>query len=531
MMLAGGLNSSLSWDASPALAYQGSVAGTIRFSRDSLVTRTPFQLTLTSLAGGSIKYTTNGSIPTALSMAYQGPIAVNEPLVIRAQVFNAAGAPLGGVYTKSYMVVPYDQTIPVISIVAEQSHLDQLQGFPEGRGLEWERPMNMEYFAPGGAVQFNVPAGIRIHGGFSRIYNPKKSFRIYFRQEYGGPGKLEYPLFADSLVTKFDKLILRAGFQDSFTHRGIPERADRHTTAAYIRDQVVRDLHRNMGQPIIHGSWVLLYLNGRYWGIYNMLERFDDEYLQEYYGPDADWDIIAKENGWDENGAWFSIEEAKIGDYGAWLENQNWIGTADFSIPENIGVLEWRVDIENIFSYLFVEAYVQNTEWPSANWFVYRRKDPGAIDNQAKWRMMVWDAEDSFGGGEWGQSDINTLVKVHSLHDSITRILEKPFIRNCAFKHRFVQRAREYLGVENSTGRPKTEVGQLAPEQVKAEIMTQANMVRPFMQMEAERWAPDLSVGHFDQSIQQMLRFVDIRHDVILHHLDILRYQTFTECQ
>jgi hypothetical protein len=148
--------------------------------------------------------------------------------------------------------------------------------------------------------------------------------------------------------------------------------------------------------------------------------------------------------------------------------------------------------------------------------------------------MMVWDAEYSFGNGSQGfKTDINTLVKVHSPHDSISRILEKPFIHNCALKVRFVNRAREYLGVENLDGRPAYEVGQLAKERVKAEILRQTTIVRPFIQLEIDRWTPQLgvSLALFDQNIANALKFVDEREEVILHHLDILRYQTFTECR
>jgi hypothetical protein len=220
------------------------------------------------------------------------------------------------------------------------------------------------------------------------------------------------------------------------------------------------------------------------------------------------------------------------GDYGVWLENQNWIGSADFTNPGNIGQLEWRVDLENVFSYLFLQTYVQNTDWPSANWVVYRRSDPGAVGNEAQWRMMVWDTEDSFGGGEGGQYDLNTLVKAYSPHDSITRILEKPFIGNCAFKHRFVDRAREYLGVENKFGKPADQVGQLSIERVQAEINKQADIVRPYIPMETARWASDLPGPEiFERNIASALNFAEKRQDVIVHHLDILRYQTFTECK
>ncbi len=506
----------------------------IAFSQDSIVTGAPFQLTMSNLLPGTIRYTTNGSIPVADSMPYTGPIPINGTTIIRAQMFDAAKNPVGYTYTKSYIFANYNQTIPVISIVTDWTHLDALHANPKGRGKEWERPISIAYFAPGGQVQFNVNAGIRLHGNFSRLFSPKKSYRIYFRKAYGGPGKLDYPLFEDTLVTKFDKLVLRAGFQDSFLHRGIPERADRHDLGRYINDQVTRNLHRDMGQPIAHGSWVLLYLNGEFWGLYNLTERIDLDFLQSYSDKDSQWDVITKESGWDEMGQWYSVEEAKEGNYGGWLDNQNWVGNADFTNPGNIGGLEWRVDMENVFSYMFLQAYVQNTDWPSANWTIYQRVDPGADieGNERKWRMMVWDAEDTFGVGAYGKMDMNTIVRVHSPHDSITRILEKPFIGFCGLKHQFVDRAREYLGVENKYGKPETEVGQLSKERVKAEIIKQADIVRPFIPLETQRWAPDLpGPAIFEQNVANMLTFVDVREEVILNHLDILRYQTFTECR
>ncbi|MDX1520347.1 MAG: CotH kinase family protein [Anaerolineae bacterium] len=515
----------------PAAVAPAAVGGAIRFSHEATVTGQPFQLTLNPQVTGAIHYTLNGALPSATSTPYTGPIPVNESTVIRAQVFDPAGNPVSEVETKSYILGTYEQTIPVISIVTDWSHLDMINTNVEGRGADWERPINFEFFAPGGQAQLNVAAGIRLHGNFSRLYNPKKSYRIYFRKRYGGQDAIQFPFFPESTATGFDKLVLRALFQDSFTHRGIPERADRHHTAKFITDEVVRNLHKSMGQPIAHGRWVLLYLNGQFWGLYNMTERLDLQYAQAYSDPNSTWDVIAKESGFRE-GVWYSEEVVRDGSYGGWLDRQNWIGSADFTNPGNIGELEWQVDIENVFSYQFLLAYVQNTEWPSANWVVMQRTDPGAVGNERKWRMFIWDAEDSFGGGEDGRKDMNTLVRAYSPHDSITRILEKPFIGNCAFKHQFVNRAREYLGVENLSGRPANEVGQLSQDKVKAEILKQAAIVRPFIQMETERWAPDLPGPQiFEQNIQDALAFVDVREEVILNHLDILRYQTFTECK
>ncbi len=506
----------------------------IRFSQDSQVSNRPLLVTLTNLAGGTIRYTTNGALPTANSRPYLGPFSIEASTVIRAQVFDAWGMPVGDVYTRSYLVVDYEQSIPVVSVVADWGDLDTLHANATQRGREWERAINIEYFEPGGELGFSVKAGIRIHGGRSRAVSPKKSYRIYFRKSYGGPGRLEYALFEDSVVTKFDKLVLRAGYNDAFTY--LNERFEptvQSTGAVYIRDQVVRNLHRDMGQPVAHGSWVLLYLNGEFWGLYNLTERIDLQFLQSYSDPNSAWDIIEKEVSTD-TGEWISREVARDGNYGGWLDNQNWVGSVDFSNPANIGGLEWRVDMENVFSYMFLQAYVQNYDWPGNNWTVYQRTDLGATGVERKWRMIVWDAEYALGGGSQGfKTDMNTLIKVYSPHDSITRILEKPFIHNCGLKVRFVERAREYLGVENLEGKPADQVGQLSKERVRAEVLRQAAMVRPFIQMEAERWVPGTGMGLelWEHNIDNVLTFVDERQEVILGHLDELRYQTFTDCR
>ncbi|RME72537.1 MAG: hypothetical protein D6784_13335 [Chloroflexi bacterium] len=519
-----------------APAYAQNTSETIVFSRNSTVTRQPFQLTMTSRAGGTIFYTTNGALPNPAATPYSGPLTIAENTVIRAQVFDQDGNPVGNPYNRTYIIADYDQTIPVMSIVTDWAYLDELHTHADQRGREWERPITVEYIAPGGESQFNVNAGIRIHGHFSRLFSPKKSFRLYFRKSYGGPGRLDYPLFEDTDVHKFDKLVLRAGFNDTFVAQSIPGLSnDHYLQAKYISDQVARNLHGNMGQPIAHGSWVLLYLNGQFWGLYNLTERIDDEFMQSYSDKDSQWDIISKDSGWDKDGHWYNKEVVNDGNYGGWLDNQNWVGSADFTNPGNIGELEWRVDVENVFSYMFLQAYIQHARgWPGNNWIVYQRVDPGADieGNERKWRMMVWDAENSFGGGVHGKMDVNVVEKVYSPHDSITRILEKPFIGFCGFKHRFVDRAREYLGVENKFGKPESEIGQLSKERVRAEILKQAAIVRPFIGMETARWTPDLpGVEMWEKNIADMLTFVEVREEVILHHLDILRYQTFTECK
>ena len=120
-----------------AFARENAQFETITFSQDSIVTATPLQVALTNLVGnGTIRYTTNGSVPDANSTPYARPLPVNESAVIRAQLFANDGTPVGNVYTKSYIISNHEQSIPVVSIVADWMDLNTLHTFPTERGIE-----------------------------------------------------------------------------------------------------------------------------------------------------------------------------------------------------------------------------------------------------------------------------------------------------------------------------------------------------------------------------------------------------------
>lgn len=522
VILAGSFTSTWGWVVNLACTSKNMPLETIHFSPHSLVTSQPVQLTLTSQVGGTIHYTLNGSLPQVNAPAYNQPILIDKPTLLRAQVFDEAGEPLGDSYTQSYIIAAYQQTIPVISIAIDPVSLIWLHDYPEEHDQNVEQPITLEYFAPGGQVQFNVKAGLRIHGNRDQLYGPKKSYQISFSQEYGGPGQLDYSLFGDTPVTSFDKLVLRA-----VSNETSPALSSARSTTAqtyfskFIGDQVVRNLHRDMGQPVAHGRWVLLYLNGQFRGLYNLTEVVDLSYFRSYSDQDAEWDVISQETDQTAPGEWVKREITVTGQAEGWLATQNWLNNADFTNPANITTLEATVDLENLFSVLFLQVYVQNYDWPGQNWMVYRRRDAQATASEARWRMMIWNTEDSFGSGSVGfKTDANILEQIYHADENITR-LAKPLSDNETLRQRFVQRVREYLGMENLDNRPPGEVGQLSKERIKTEILNQATIVRPFIEMETQQWASHLNVKVFDQNVAAALLFVDERQDMILHHLDM----------
>lgn len=426
----------------------------------------------------------------------------------------------------------YPQTIPVISIETDPLHLYWLHDYPEEHDQNEPRPVSLAYFAPGGQPQFTLNAGLRIYGGRSELYGPKKSYLVSFGQEYGGPGYLDYPLFPDTPVTRFKSLVLRAGNNDTLAflnQPGLP------ATQAYftrlIGDQVVRNLHRDMGQPAAHGSWVLLYLNGEFRGLYNLTEHVDQEFFRAYSGPATEWQVIGPEARRAENGEWLDQDVALAGRPDDWLALQGWIDSADLSNPARRAELAAAVDLENLFSYLFLQAYVQNYDWPGDGWIIYRRVDPAAAAAEGQWRVLVRNTGHSFGSGAAFTSAANTFSPLCSPSQGFTRLLSKSFSSGCDLKGDFAGQAREYLGRENLNGGPENQPGPLAKDRVRAELLRQAELVRPFIQLEIDRWLPGLSPDTFDQNIQNALTFIDEREDVLLRQLDNFRYQTFTGCK
>ncbi len=327
--------------------------------------------------------------PTEASDLYKTAIQIEESASIRAIAFRP-GYESSEIVTQTYLIRD-SITLPIISLVTDPPNLwDSKTGIyanATSHGFAWERPVTMEYFDIDGQKKFDVNAGLRIHGGASRTRSEKKSFRVYFRSEYG-PGRLDYPLIPSTGVESFDSFILRAGYNDSWIHWDDMERY----VAVYISDQLGRDVHSDMGFVASHGIYAELFLNGEYWGLYNLCERIEGEFLTSYYGFD-DWDII-------------SDDELKEGDWTEWNRLHNFINHSDLSNPDNYQTFQEMVDLKQITSYYILNIWVQNHDWPHHNWYAARERHP-----QGRWKLIVWDIEDSFGSGaSRGSYNMNTFA-------------------------------------------------------------------------------------------------------------------------
>ena len=443
----------------------------LTFSTDHGFFNAPFQLTIsTPTPDVEIRYTLDGSVPTSANgTVYAGPLTVSGTSVVRAAGFKT-GYISSRVVTRSYLFVAdvlqqsptgaapgpnwpapgssingqfidygMDPTIlndsrysglvddallaiPSISMVTDLANLfNSSKGIyvnAGGDGKAWERPASLELINPDGTTGFQIDAGVRIRGGYSRSGgNPKHAFRFYFRSEYGA-GKLAYPLFGTEGAAEFDKVDLATAQNYSWSF----EYGDRST---FLREIFARDTQRDLGKPYSRGRYYHLYINGVYWGLFDTDERCEADYAATYFGGNnTDYDVIkvAPDNGYtiyatDGNvNAWHELwqicgENASSSSYFPTVSNETYQmirgcnpdGTRNTSYKV-------RVDVDNLIDYTLSLIHSADPDGPAAwggdfpnNFFAI-----GDREGVLGFRFFRHDAEHSLGGASGDPNENRT---------------------------------------------------------------------------------------------------------------------------
>jgi hypothetical protein len=267
--------------------------------------------------------------------------------------------------------------IPSISLVTDLTNFfDPDTGIfvnAQQHGEEWERPCSMELLFPDGSEGFQINAGVRIRGGWHRNPdNPKRAFRLFFRQEYG-EGKLEYPLFENEGASEFDKFDLRTSQNYAWS---MYDYWGHYNTMN--RDIFSRDLQREMGEPYTRSRYYHLYINGVYWGLFQSQERSEARYAETYLGGSKEEYDVIKPNisfPYIETGV-----EATDGSLDSW--RNVWDLISDEIISNKIyfklqGLnedgsknLDFQnlVDMKNLIDYMLVIFYTGNFDSPTNVW-------------------------------------------------------------------------------------------------------------------------------------------------------------------
>jgi len=286
---------------------------------------------------------------------------------------------------------------------------------------DWERPINIEYYDPEGNLGFNQIAGTRIYGACSRKAE-RKSLAIFARGKYGDKD-FDYKLFKDKDIDEFKSFIIRNSGNDNretLLRDGMMQ--------TLVKDRL--DVDYQEYQPCIH------YLNGEYWGILNIREKLNEDYLEANHGVDPDnVDILS-------GGYYFGVIEGTDTHY---IQMLQFISSNDMTDPDNYDYVATQMDVDEFINYLITEIYVKNTDWPLSNIKFWR---PQTTDG--KWRWLLYDLDFGF---DCRPYDGDMVEKV-TTDPEVDLIMD--LLTNDEFMHKFVQRFCSHI---NTTFQPERVIG------------------------------------------------------------------------
>lgn len=313
-----------------------------------------------------------GGDPT---LTYYGPNATNGPV-------NGEGifAIKGGIYSVEGLWSPTGDTAAF--------------NIPRQTGRFTEKPATLE-FLPLTGQPLRTALGVRLAGSpysrprfrlddaptapFSISIARKPSFNLFFRNDFGGTRPQNYPFFADSPVTRFQDLRLRAGKNDMAN--------------PFITDEFMRRTFIGTGQKGGRGIITALYLNGVFKGYFNLCERLREGFMQEHHGSGATWDVQ-------------QANDFASGDPVHWNQTVAFLRSANLSHTAAYAQVHDYLDVDNFIDYLLVNIYGATGDWPYNNWVASRERTP-----QGRWRFYMWDAEIALGiDAGRGPATYNTLV-------------------------------------------------------------------------------------------------------------------------
>ena len=469
----------------------------VSFSLPSGYYATSQQLTLAAPANATIWLTSDGSEPGPTNgRAITQPIHLNASVpgvaVFRARAQLADGT-LGPVSDAHY-VLGLPQPLPIVSLLLDPAALwDETSGIyrnPLPEGIAWERPVSVMIVSGDRQTAVTIPAGVRIHGQFSRGY-AKKSLRLYFRQEYG-VNRLTFPLFANTPTLSVKRLSLHASGQDS---------SQLPTNWTLLRNQVVAELAQSTHALTTRSQPALLFINGEPWGHYYLREHINDYLLREGYGAETAVLVDTPARRAEDPD---SITPA----YADWDKLTEFIATHDLADEAAYAAVATQVDLDNLIDYSLLQIYSANYDWPYTNIKQFR---PATING--RWRWIIWDNDLSLGLTPWSNVEQNTLEQaldpaytagVAAETDGRDTILLRGLLENATFRARFVARADELLNTV------------LAPEAVIAVIDRLAAEIEPAIALENGRWGGDSAT--WEANVEQLRDFARQRPAIMRQH-------------
>lgn len=338
---------------------------------------TPLSIVLTADAGSTIYYTTDGTTPTTLSAIYSTPIIVNSTTVIRAMAVNPDPMrPTSFIETNTYLINEY-HTIPVVSVSG-----DNIMTLLNGTMMEPET--TLEYFGADGFLKTEVSGNSNEHGNDSWAYD-QRGFDFIGNDEFGINYGLTHKIFKRKDRDEFQRVILKAAASDNYPFEG---------GATHIRDAYVHTLSHDADLALDERTYepCIVYVNGQYWGVYEIREKVDDnDFCDYYYKQDEPYIYFLQTWG----GTWEAYTPAPGVAQADWNSLISFINTNTLTIDANYDYVDSLLNTKSLIDYFILNSYTVCADWLNWNTAWWRGTD--TTGDKKKWRYTLWDMDATFG--------------------------------------------------------------------------------------------------------------------------------------
>ena len=475
-----------------------SVLGGLYHTGDTLT------VTLTAPSNCRVYYTLDYTDPTEASQLYTGPITVTGTTILRTRVYgdgylesimdtqsylydvNNAG---GSVYVVSLVSDPYNLTSDEAGIMIKGPNA--LPDYPFGsmnKGanfwMDWEREAHVEVFNPDGSTMISQECGIKLHGQYSRA-EKQKAFKVIARSKYGS-NRFQAAIFSKRPYTEYQSFLLRSSSEDGYKTR--------------FRDALLQRLAEGGCVDYQETEIGVLYIDGQYWGHYNLRERICKSNICQFEGWEGDEDDIdlVKAN-----------TNVMQGSNETMVQLLDYVKSHDMNTDEAYQVLDSAIDIQNYIEYMAVEMYTGNTDTLN----VKRYRNPKA---DGKWRWVLFDLD-------WGFSvDTNSPQRwlTPGGMGNANRTDNTLFIA-CMKNATFVDRFLTHLGQKMATT--------FSADSVTAMAQEFYNAIAPLMPEHYARW--DFSESEQKSAIRAFTRYGQARPGRMLQFIKYNKYLPLTREQ
>lgn len=421
----------------------------------------------------TIYFTIDGSIPDTNSNKYISSLFIDSTLVIKARTFNKSKSVLPSEVITNTFFINYKSTLPVFSISTNPANLwDWNYGiyvlgpnaninypyYGANFWQDWEIPAHIEYYETDQKLVLKQDAGLSINGGSVSRTRPMQSLRITARNLYGD-NDLTYRFFEEKNIRNFKNIVLRNSSLDF--------------NKTHFRDGSLHKLMLgNLNIDLLAYKPAVVFLNGKYWGIHNIRERFSKHYIEENCKYDEDKVDLLEEDT--------AVIEGNCNDFNQMLQ---FVITSPMNVKATYDSATTLIDIENLCDYFIAETFLSNTDWPYNNIKYWKSHNPNS-----KWRYMLMDLDVSLGNYGWAPAKFDLLGLIMSSYGDTNKHVQilKNLLKNNEFKTYFINRYADLVNTLFST------------ECMKQHIEKVMNTLETEMPFHFARWGSNTEAWHYE---------------------------------